>query len=263
MEGLRRVYETLKRNSDALLQTNLGLRRTLEQLSQRKASLLHEVYLEANAIAQLTGRPRLFPALVESRHVPLLAAPAPAPAPLPSTTTFIHTHADTKTVLSTHTEQLTVLVQRLRASAGQDPALLSLLNSILVNLENIRGSLNPASNGTEDVSRLLERNRQLTLDATRTDTRLRELLVKYSRAESMRKALIYQKKYLLLLLGGFQESEEVTLSMIASMGVSPTVAVRPRFLALRAKLRAAIVCAQAATRLRLLVRRRVARHGTR
>ncbi|XP_038653846.1 A-kinase anchor protein 9 [Scyliorhinus canicula] len=41
---------------------------------------------------------------------------------------------------------------------------------------------------------------------------------KYLRAESFRKALIYQKKYLLLLLGGFQECEQATLSFIARMG---------------------------------------------
>lgn len=45
---------------------------------------------------------------------------------------------------------------------------------------------------------------------------------KYLRAESFRKALIYQKKYLLLLLGGFQECEEATLSLIARMGGLPT-----------------------------------------
>ena len=45
---------------------------------------------------------------------------------------------------------------------------------------------------------------------------------KYMRAESFRKALIYQKKYLLLLLGGFQDCEEETLAMIARMGAYPS-----------------------------------------
>lgn len=45
---------------------------------------------------------------------------------------------------------------------------------------------------------------------------------KYLRSESFRKALIYQKKYLLLLLGGFQECEEATLSLIARMGGQPS-----------------------------------------
>uniref|UniRef100_A0A8C2TDT0 A-kinase anchoring protein 9 n=1 Tax=Coturnix japonica TaxID=93934 RepID=A0A8C2TDT0_COTJA len=51
---------------------------------------------------------------------------------------------------------------------------------------------------------------------------LRRIYGKYLRAESFRKALIYQKKYLLLLLGGFQECEEATLALIARMGGQPT-----------------------------------------
>ncbi|XP_016372989.1 A-kinase anchor protein 9-like isoform X2 [Sinocyclocheilus rhinocerous] len=53
------------------------------------------------------------------------------------------------------------------------------------------------------------------------NTALRRMYGKYLRAESFRKALIYQKKYLLLLLGGFQECEEATLSLIARMGGFP------------------------------------------
>ncbi|NWU65516.1 AKAP9 protein, partial [Pterocles burchelli] len=51
---------------------------------------------------------------------------------------------------------------------------------------------------------------------------LRRIYGKYLRAESFRKALIYQKKYLLLLLGGFQECEEATLALIARMGGHPS-----------------------------------------
>ncbi|XP_051792140.1 A-kinase anchor protein 9 isoform X3 [Erpetoichthys calabaricus] len=51
---------------------------------------------------------------------------------------------------------------------------------------------------------------------------LKRLYGKYLRAESFRKALIYQKKYLLLLLGGFQECERATLSLIARMGGHPS-----------------------------------------
>jgi len=46
---------------------------------------------------------------------------------------------------------------------------------------------------------------------------------KYLRSESFRKALIYQKKYLLLLLGGFQECEEATLSLLSRMGGRPAL----------------------------------------
>ncbi|KAJ8000251.1 hypothetical protein DPEC_G00202900 [Dallia pectoralis] len=50
---------------------------------------------------------------------------------------------------------------------------------------------------------------------------LKRMYGKYLRSESFRKALVYQKKYLLLLLGGFQECEEATLSLIARMGGRP------------------------------------------
>ena len=50
---------------------------------------------------------------------------------------------------------------------------------------------------------------------------VQRLYGKYLRAESFRKALIYQKKYLLLLIGGFRDCEEETLAMIARMGAEP------------------------------------------
>ncbi|XP_069716909.1 pericentrin [Phaenicophaeus curvirostris] len=52
--------------------------------------------------------------------------------------------------------------------------------------------------------------------------KLQRLYRKYLRAESFRKALVYQKKYLLLLLGGFQDCEQATLSLIARMGIYPS-----------------------------------------
>lgn len=42
------------------------------------------------------------------------------------------------------------------------------------------------------------------------------------RAEKSRKSLKYQKRYLVLLLGGFRESETRTLSLIAKMGAYPS-----------------------------------------
>ena len=52
---------------------------------------------------------------------------------------------------------------------------------------------------------------------------------KYLRAESFRKALIYQKKYLIVLLGGYQDCEEDTLSMLAKLGAYPSSrAIQPR-----------------------------------
>ena len=45
---------------------------------------------------------------------------------------------------------------------------------------------------------------------------------KYLRADSYRKALVYQKKYILLLLGGFQGCEQTTLALIARKGAYPS-----------------------------------------
>ncbi|KAJ1070593.1 hypothetical protein K5549_003572 [Capra hircus] len=62
------------------------------------------------------------------------------------------------------------------------------------------------------------------LDAGACSAKMEKLYLRYLRAESFRKALIYQKKYLLLLIGGFQDSEQETLSMIAHLGVFPSKA---------------------------------------
>ncbi|XP_066571546.1 A-kinase anchor protein 9 isoform X3 [Amia ocellicauda] len=77
-----------------------------------------------------------------------------------------------------------------------------------------------------EVSRLRGelRTDSLYRDMTGSDSdngALKRVYGKYLRAESFRKALVYQKKYLLLLLGGFQECEEATLSLIARMGGRP------------------------------------------
>ncbi|KAM7049450.1 pericentrin isoform 4-T4 [Acridotheres tristis] len=60
--------------------------------------------------------------------------------------------------------------------------------------------------------------------AETSNPKLQRLYRKYIRAESFRKALVYQKKYLLLLLGGFQDCEQATLSLIARMGIYPSPA---------------------------------------
>jgi len=58
---------------------------------------------------------------------------------------------------------------------------------------------------------------------THTHTQIHHLHVKYCRAESHRKSLVYQKRYLILLIGGFQDGEKDTLATIAHMGAFPTV----------------------------------------
>ncbi|XP_066992619.2 golgin subfamily A member 4 isoform X2 [Anabrus simplex] len=53
------------------------------------------------------------------------------------------------------------------------------------------------------------------------DSRVRHLFGKYLRAESYRKALAWQKRYLLVALGGYQETEATTLSRLAQLAGEP------------------------------------------
>jgi len=78
---------------------------------------------------------------------------------------------------------------------------------------------------------------------------------RYARAESSRKALVYQKKYLLLIIGGFQETEESTLRLISKMGALPeTEQVTPRQKPLT-RFRAAVRVCIAVNRLEFLRRK--------
>ncbi|XP_023606452.1 A-kinase anchor protein 9 isoform X4 [Myotis lucifugus] len=87
---------------------------------------------------------------------------------------------------------------------------------------------------------------------------LKRIYGKYLRAESFRKALIYQKKYLLLLLGGFQECEEATLALLARMGGQPActdlevITNRPKGFT---RFRSAVRVSMAISRMKFLVRR--------
>ncbi|XP_072268937.1 A-kinase anchor protein 9 isoform X4 [Pyxicephalus adspersus] len=90
------------------------------------------------------------------------------------------------------------------------------------------------------------------------NTALKRVYGKYLRSESFRKALIYQKKYLLLLLGGFQECEEATLALIARMGGQPTytdLEVITNHSRAFTRFRSAARVAIAISRMRFLVRR--------
>ncbi|XP_047200841.1 pericentrin isoform X3 [Girardinichthys multiradiatus] len=86
------------------------------------------------------------------------------------------------------------------------------------------------------------------------NSRLQRYYERYLRAESFRKALVYQKRYLLLLLGGFQDCEEATLCLIARMGVRPS----PPLISQRRPLwrfRAVVRVVIAVSRMRFLTRK--------
>ncbi|KAG5264672.1 hypothetical protein AALO_G00256740 [Alosa alosa] len=119
------------------------------------------------------------------------------------------------------------------------------------------------------VSRLTEEKNDLRNQLLRLEDELRRLRQRglgsdsrmygrYLRAESFRKALIYQKKYLLLLLGGFQECEEATLALIARMGGHPSPACLETITQRRrgfTRFRSAVRVSIALSRMRFLVKR--------
>ncbi|XP_054982112.1 pericentrin isoform X4 [Sorex araneus] len=95
----------------------------------------------------------------------------------------------------------------------------------------------------------------LSEDADSGSLKMEKLYLHYLRAESFRKALIYQKKYLLLLIGGFQDSEQETLSMIAHLGVFPSKTDRRVSSRPFTKFRTAVRVVIAILRLRFLVKK--------
>ncbi|XP_068188344.1 A-kinase anchor protein 9 [Antennarius striatus] len=86
---------------------------------------------------------------------------------------------------------------------------------------------------------------------------LKKMYGKFMRSESFRKALIYQKKYLLLLLGGFQECEEATLSLLCRMGGRPSSVEyhSQQYRRGLTRFRSAVRVSIALSRMRFLVRR--------
>ncbi|KAF4080235.1 hypothetical protein AMELA_G00168080 [Ameiurus melas] len=86
-----------------------------------------------------------------------------------------------------------------------------------------------------------------------SSNKVQRLYEKYLRAESYRKSLVYQKRYLLLLLGGFQDCEQATLALIARMGAQPSImpqASRPI-----SRFRSAVRALLAISRLKFLTRK--------
>ncbi|XP_062324892.1 pericentrin isoform X2 [Osmerus eperlanus] len=86
------------------------------------------------------------------------------------------------------------------------------------------------------------------------NSKVQRLYERYLRAESFRKSLVYQKRYLLLLLGGFQDCEQATLCLIARMGVHPSPPLSGQRRPLT-RFRAAVRAVVAISRLRFLTRK--------
>ncbi|XP_051568974.1 pericentrin-like [Myxocyprinus asiaticus] len=87
-----------------------------------------------------------------------------------------------------------------------------------------------------------------------SNNKVQRLYERYLRAESYRKSLVYQKRYLLLLLGGFQECEQGTLALIARMGAQPTLS-QPQVSRPLNRFRASVRVVIAISRLTFLTRK--------
>ncbi|XP_058471141.1 pericentrin [Solea solea] len=92
------------------------------------------------------------------------------------------------------------------------------------------------------------------LNDVTNNSKVQRLYERYLRAESFRKALVYQKRYLLLLLGGFQECEQATLCLIAHMGARPSPQLALQHRPLR-RFRAVVGVVIAVSRMRFLTRK--------
>nr|XP_034309973.1 A-kinase anchor protein 9-like isoform X2 [Crassostrea gigas] len=106
----------------------------------------------------------------------------------------------------------------------------------------------------------VERDRRSGIAGVGTEgdrDRIQRLYGKYLRADSYRKTLVYQKKYLLLLLGGFQNCEQTILALIARMGVYPS----PEDLQRGTRPRRPVIAFRSAARVVVAVTRSVCQTG--
>nr|CAD7428850.1 unnamed protein product [Timema monikensis] len=101
--------------------------------------------------------------------------------------------------------------------------------------------------------------RNVELTVTDMDERVAHLFGKYLRSESYRKALVWQKRYLLVVLGGYQECEALTLDRLAFLSGCSQDNGRTR--SPKNKFRSAVLVVVVIQRMKYLVRRW--KHGRR
>ncbi|XP_061752105.1 pericentrin isoform X3 [Nerophis ophidion] len=73
-----------------------------------------------------------------------------------------------------------------------------------------------------ELANVAVKSKNIAIGDVTQSNKLQRLYGRYLRAERFRNSLVYQKRYLLLLLGGFQEGEQATLCLIARMGGWPS-----------------------------------------
>ncbi|KAL1021956.1 hypothetical protein UPYG_G00020370 [Umbra pygmaea] len=151
------------------------------------------------------------------------------------------------------TSSSSALVERLLKENSDLSTRVTELSQERVNLKHILSGLE---------RRLRQAESENRPKADVNNSKFQRLYERYLRAESFRKSLVYQKRYLLLLLGGFQDCEQATLCLIARMGVHPSPPHKHTHTPL-ARFRAAVRAVIAISRLKFLTRKwqRVVRRG--
>lgn len=97
-------------------------------------------------------------------------------------------------------------------------------------------------------------NNENSASATQLVRKQQKTYERYARAESSRKALVYQKKYLLMTIGGFQNTEQVTLATLSKIGGFKNPGDEKAPLSPKRRFIAAVNAIRAVTRLKFLTR---------
>ncbi|XP_068608225.1 pericentrin [Brachionichthys hirsutus] len=106
----------------------------------------------------------------------------------------------------------------------------------------------------DELSEVVAETENRPISDVSSNSKVQRLHERYLRAESYRKALVYQKRYLLLLLGGFQDCEQAALRLVAQMGASPSIPSSSQRRPL-GRFRAAVHVVIAISRMRFLMRK--------
>ncbi|KAM8833844.1 pericentrin [Synchiropus picturatus] len=147
-------------------------------------------------------------------------------------------------LLDTMMKENSELSERVRSLSQEKAALKHKLHLLERQLRRAEGALAKVSMETENIP----------VNEGTSNVKMQRLYERYLRAESFRKALVYQKRYLLLLLGGFQQCEQATLCVIAKMGARPSTPIASRHRPL-GRFRATVLVVVAISRMKFLTRK--------
>ncbi|XP_043224965.1 uncharacterized protein LOC122382929 isoform X2 [Amphibalanus amphitrite] len=199
-QELRQVQAAHKTAAEDVQRPAADHGRAVAELSRTAAQLLTAVaaVVDINTEAERT-RTRLLQLAAELAGRDDEPSPAPAPAPSPVPADAAVESAVDDAILARYKEQL----ESERAQWGRERSLLqSHIDQLDAELERLRLAARPAPVSTQGEG---------------DDGRVQEAYSRYMRAESYRRALCWQKRYLMILLGGYQETETLTLEKMVQL----------------------------------------------